>query len=54
MTALRTDFTPLSDWRASAAYRDAVAANLLMKFFVETNPAAERTRLVGARRVAHG
>jgi len=53
MTALRADFTPLSDWRASAEYRLTVAANLLMKFFLETGRAAADLRLVGRGRVAH-
>jgi xanthine dehydrogenase small subunit len=52
MAALDADFTPLTDWRASADYRRKVAANLLMKFFVETSENAEVTRLVG-RRLAH-
>jgi xanthine dehydrogenase small subunit len=34
--ALQTDFTPLSDMRASAAYRMTAAQNLLRKAFVET------------------
>ena len=37
--ALAQDFTPLSDMRASAAYRSAVAKNLLRKFFLETSGA---------------
>jgi xanthine dehydrogenase small subunit len=32
------DFTPLSDWRASAEYRLMVAKNLLRRFFLETQP----------------
>lgn len=36
MDALDTDFAPLSDMRASAAYRRAVARNLLMKLFLDT------------------
>ncbi len=32
LSALDTDFTPLSDWRASARYRKLVAGNLLRKF----------------------
>jgi xanthine dehydrogenase small subunit len=35
-TALATDFKPLSDLRASAAYRQAVAGNLLRRFWLET------------------
>jgi xanthine dehydrogenase small subunit len=53
MTALRGDFTPLSDWRASAAYRSEVAANLLLKLYVETTDPDADTRLVGDRRLAH-
>ena len=52
-TALRTamhtldaEFAPISDMRASAAYRGMVARNLLYKFFLETASAdAPRTRL---------
>ncbi|WP_417818597.1 xanthine dehydrogenase small subunit [Tritonibacter scottomollicae] len=33
--ALTQDFTPLSDWRASADYRTTVAANLLRRFQLE-------------------
>ncbi|WP_042703688.1 xanthine dehydrogenase small subunit [Azospirillum sp. B506] len=53
MAALAEDYTPLSDWRASASYRTAVAANLLMKLYVETSDPAAETRLVGDRRLAH-
>jgi xanthine dehydrogenase small subunit len=52
MAALQADYTPLTDWRASAEYRATVAANLLMKFYLETADAAE-LRLVGRGRVAH-
>jgi len=34
--AMDKDFTPLSDMRASAAYRQSVAKNLLKRFFIET------------------
>ncbi|WP_417523614.1 xanthine dehydrogenase small subunit [Marinovum sp.] len=34
-TALAQDFTPLTDWRASAEYRDSAAANLLRRFYHE-------------------
>ncbi|OOG70271.1 4-hydroxybenzoyl-CoA reductase subunit gamma [Ensifer sp. M14] len=30
------DFTPLTDWRASAEYRQLVAKNLLRRFYLET------------------
>ncbi|ALG72328.1 FAD-binding molybdopterin dehydrogenase [Azospirillum thiophilum] len=53
MAALSGDFTPLSDWRASAGYRSMVAANLLMKFHIETSDPAADTRLAGDRRLAH-
>lgn len=36
MAALANDFSPLSDWRASAEYRSRVAANLLLRFHKET------------------
>ncbi len=38
-------FAPLSDMRASAAYRRTVARNLLMKCFLETSEEAAVTRL---------
>ena len=38
MAALGEDFAPLSDMRASAAYRLAAARNLLMRFWLETRP----------------
>jgi xanthine dehydrogenase small subunit len=38
MTALGDDFTPLTDMRASAAYRMRVARNLLQRFWLETRP----------------
>ncbi|HYH38216.1 MAG TPA: xanthine dehydrogenase small subunit [Azospirillum sp.] len=53
MAALREDFTPLTDWRAGADYRTQVAANLLLKLFVETTEEAAATRLVGPGRLAH-
>ena len=34
MMALKSDFTPLSDMRASAAYRMQGAQNLLLRHFV--------------------
>ncbi|MFE3837592.1 xanthine dehydrogenase small subunit [Pseudogemmobacter sonorensis] len=48
MAALRADFTPLSDMRASAAYRQEVAANLLMRVWLESG--GHRTDV---RRLAH-
>jgi hypothetical protein len=47
MAALAQDFKPLSDMRASAAYRMQVAQNLLLRFWLETRaemPAAARRR----------
>jgi xanthine dehydrogenase small subunit len=38
--ALAQDFTPMSDQRASAGYRQRVAANLLTRFWLETRAAA--------------
>jgi len=40
MTALHEDYAPLSDVRASSAYRLSVAANLLQRFWLETCPEA--------------
>ncbi len=40
--ALATDFAPITDMRASAAYRLAVAQNLLRKFHLETSGALAR------------
>jgi xanthine dehydrogenase small subunit len=36
MKALAQDFSPLTDMRASAAYRQQAAANLLYRFYLET------------------
>ena len=36
MAALATDFTPLTDLRASAAYRARASQNLLMRLWLET------------------
>ena len=52
VTALGEDFQPITDMRASAAYRLAVARNLLRRLHVETTSTAE-TRLVGDRSLAH-
>ena len=53
MAELEKDFTPITDWRASAGYRLPVARNLLMRLFVETTDPNEETRLVGDPRLAH-
>jgi len=51
--ALAGDFTPISDWRASAGYRATVAGNLLRRLLIETTDDATETRLVGDRSLAH-
>ncbi len=45
MAALGADFTPLDDWRASAAYRMLVAKNLIWRFWLKTGGAAGDLRL---------
>jgi xanthine dehydrogenase small subunit len=52
--ALRRDFAPITDMRASRAYRSLVAENLLLKLFIETTEADAKTRVVGTRGRAHG
>ena len=47
IAALPRDFTPLSDMRASAAYRLKVAGNLLRRFLIETTQAHIETRVAG-------
>ncbi|WP_176085393.1 xanthine dehydrogenase small subunit [Martelella sp. HB161492] len=42
--AFESDFSPLSDWRATSAYRMLTAKNLLTRFFLETT--GERQELV--------
>src|SRR5262249_61023403 len=51
--ALRHEFVPITDMRASRDYRARVAENLLLKFFIETTESAAATRVVELRR-AHG
>jgi len=46
--ALADDFAPISDHRASAAYRLAVARNLLLRDFIERTSPEVPTRLAGA------
>ena len=43
--ALSSDFTPLTDQRASAAYRTAIAANLLERALVEIAGTSAPTRI---------
>ena len=51
--ALGQDYAPLTDQRASAAYRTLVARNLLQKALIElSSDGAVATRLVGERSVA--
>ena len=45
MDALSHDCTPLSDMRASAAYRLKAARNLLYRFFLETRPVTPLTAI---------
>ena len=50
LSALATDYQPLDDHRASAAYRSTVARNLLFKALSETASGETRaTRIVGHR-----
>jgi xanthine dehydrogenase small subunit len=53
LAAMEQDYTPLTDWRASAWYRMAVARNLLRKFHSETSGTAAPLRLVGEGRLAN-
>ncbi|PTS91769.1 MULTISPECIES: xanthine dehydrogenase small subunit [unclassified Caulobacter] len=45
MAALEADFTPLSDMRASAAYRMLTARNMLRKVFLETTRPEQAVRV---------
>ncbi len=47
LPAYEKDFAPISDMRASAAYRTQAAKNLLLRYFHETQLPAASTRLVG-------
>ncbi len=42
--AFDTDFQPLSDWRATAEYRQLTAKNLLTRFYLETTGAPAELR----------
>ena len=44
--ALRRDYTPLTDMRASQTYRALAAENLLLKFFEETERALATARAI--------
>jgi xanthine dehydrogenase small subunit len=54
--ALRRDYTPISDMRASRSYRALAAENLLLKFFHETGEGAAltRTRILQPAGARHG
>lgn len=52
--ALGEDFSPMSDHRASAAYRQQTAKALLEKCLIEVAGADQPTRVVGEREVGHG
>jgi xanthine dehydrogenase small subunit len=52
MSALAQDFTPLTDMRATAAYRREAAANLLLRFYRESQ--GQGVRLVHLESIAHG
>ena len=54
MAAFEQDFTPLTDMRASSAYRLRAAQNLLLKVLLETRLPLEKTRLVGKGAEFHG
>jgi xanthine dehydrogenase small subunit len=41
MNALDKDFTPLSDMRSTAAYRQRICRNLLQRFYLDTTGAAD-------------
>ncbi|KQP95308.1 xanthine dehydrogenase small subunit [Methylobacterium sp. Leaf117] len=51
--ALAQDFTPLTDMRASAAYRLKVAGNLIERLIHESAPEAPETRLARVGALAH-
>ncbi|MBI2254833.1 MAG: xanthine dehydrogenase small subunit [Proteobacteria bacterium] len=48
------DYQPITDMRASAAYRAKVAGNLLRKCYLETSDAEDTTRVTFAGRRGHG
>ena len=52
MVALDADYAPMSDMRASAAYRSLAARNMLRKAFLESQDASIETRVVPES--AHG
>ncbi|WP_137922988.1 xanthine dehydrogenase small subunit [Cupriavidus sp. 2SB] len=54
MAALGQDYTPLSDMRATAAYRSRGAANLLYRFWLETRDGALPAAMVNVRALGAG
>ncbi|MHA1152069.1 MAG: xanthine dehydrogenase molybdopterin binding subunit, partial [Alphaproteobacteria bacterium] len=54
VAAFETDFTPITDMRASAAYRMEAARNLLRKYYAESEQPLSETRLVGRGAVLAG
>ena len=42
--AFDSDYTPLTDWRASAEYRQLTAKNLLIRFYLETSGAPQELK----------
>ncbi|KAA0700576.1 xanthine dehydrogenase small subunit [Neorhizobium sp. P12A] len=42
--AFDTDFQPLTDWRATAEYRQLTAKNLLIRFYLETSGAPQELK----------
>ena len=47
LAGLAADFSPITDMRASAAYRMEAAGNLIRKYYLETTQPLSETRLVG-------
>jgi len=47
--SLESEFTPIDDMRASAAYRRRVLANLMRRFRLETSGSPIATRIDDAR-----
>ena len=54
MAAMAEDFTPINDMRASAAYRQLAARNLLWRCFLESSEGPPQTRVLAMREAAHG
>ncbi|MBL4836753.1 MAG: xanthine dehydrogenase small subunit [Kordiimonadaceae bacterium] len=52
MQAMKQDFTPLTDMRASAEYRMLAAQNLLLKFYAETSGGGA-VRVLDEKELAH-